>query len=152
MTQKEQLATALNRVAELEAEAVTRTEASEKIQSENVSLHDLVKAQEASNAELTQKLETAHATIFKLEGEKATLGADKAKVDAENEKLSTEARSADTRAREIAARNGTLLPAKDLTKLGEDLGGSKVMTRADFDTLSAKAKMAFCRAGGRLTD
>jgi chromosome segregation ATPase len=99
---------------------------------------------------VTGRLGEANQTISKLENEKSELTKEIEKITAELAEAKKDDRTADERSREIAARNGALLPKKDLKK--NEAGEPQTMTRSDFDALKSGARMAFMKAGGKLTD
>jgi ATP-dependent protease ClpP protease subunit len=150
----------------------TITELEEKIVGLQLTISDSVTASEELTATHGAAIEAKDATISTLEATaeefvKTTAAARDAHAlvveakDAEIktltgsvETLTAEAKSSDVKAREIAARFGVNLPAKDF-KAGGTLVGTGTatsMTRDEFAPLSASAKRAFFKAGGKLTD
>jgi chromosome segregation ATPase len=144
------------KVGELELKAAAAAELQTKLDETGVKMTAL----EGEKVELSGKVTTLegektelNGKITVLTGTVATHAATIAANDVKITKLEGEAKSSDVKAREIAARFGVNLPEKDV-KAGDftKSGNATSMARADFIVLSASAKSAFCKAGGKLTD
>jgi chromosome segregation ATPase len=143
-TDQQLLTEAQERITELEGQLDISEEKALKLEG------GLTTANEKADR-LEGELKTANEKAAKFEGELKTSTDKVTKLEGEKKTVDE---AADVKAREIAARSGGNLAAKD-PKAGNSLIGgndNKTMARADFDLLPAKDQRAFCMGGGKLTN